>query len=94
MARSTFYVVRATWQNAGNTTFNTQNEDWISIRITVGITIPAYFLYITYNTHNVQQKYTHKKERFIKNPIQNSGQGLATFNTFLNNDLVMQCMTP
>lgn len=43
-----------------------------------------------YYTHSVQQKYTHKQGKiYRKNAIHNSGQRLATFNTFLNNELVM-----
>ena len=57
-------MARETWQNAGNKTFNAQNEDWISIRITVGIIIPAYFLYIIYIMYNKNKLI--KKERFIK----------------------------
>jgi len=64
-------VVPPTWQNAGNKTFNTYNEDWISIRIIVGTIIPAYFLYMMYNIHNVQQKYTHKRKDLLKNAIHN-----------------------
>lgn len=92
-AHSSFQAVRPTSVNfcllTINTEFNTQNEECISIHLTICIILPAYLCvhHCNKNIHLINVK-------IHKNSIHNLGQCVANFGTYLQNEMAMKSISP